>query len=434
MKTRILSIFIAIAMVAMLIPASVLPAFAAEGDVVSLTVNGVTTNYTNFNSALSAALAATGSSTLKLLDDVTVSGDIGIYYGNVTLDFGGKKLTTGQIHIYEGANVTILDSGTDGMLVGTHTSRAIMNWGNLTVESGSIYSMAKAINNGGTLTVKGGTFSGGEFAVYASEDSTTVLNNGTFGGPIWTFTDFTINGGTYTAQYIGINDDNSVLNITGGTFQISEFDIYRGTVSISGGTFTVDPSEYLADGYVTSLNEGVYTVKRSGGDSADEDSDEDFVASVTVNGVTTNYTGFGDAIFAASSKNGSTLKLLDNVMLSDKTFGVESDNFTFDLSGKTLTCGGITFYEDATAIIKDTGTGGTIQTTEERMPAVDVYGKLTIESGNFIGSEYTVDVGEGGVLEVNGGTFTGDGYALYIIVFFRNGFRCAGAGGCDYAR
>ena len=45
------------------------------------------------------------------------------------------------------------------------------------------------------------------------------------------------------------------FTITGGTFQIDEFTVSNGDISISGGTFTTDPSAYLAEGYREKLSD-----------------------------------------------------------------------------------------------------------------------------------------------------------------------------------
>ncbi|MBQ8574965.1 MAG: hypothetical protein IJ447_02830 [Clostridia bacterium] len=223
-------------------------------------------NYTTFADAITAASASEGS-TLTLLDDITLTAIQYISSGKLTLDLNGKTLfneTATTLRIESGADVTIKDSGKGGTVKSNAaSSSAILNNGTLTIESGNIISENKAVNNNRTLTVNGGSFEGKKYALYISK-GTTEIYGGEFNGTVWGFAPYTINDGDFTAELIGINCEGGVLTVNGGTFDIDEIKIYKGTVSLKGGEFkngfTVHDLKYdsdaekfaatiLADGY-----------------------------------------------------------------------------------------------------------------------------------------------------------------------------------------
>lgn len=134
--------------------------------------------------------------------------------------------------------------------------------------SGGTYQINK---NEGTLTINGGTFVGG-----SGTNGITILDIG--GGTT------TINGGTYTAtvdsdenatMFHIETDTTSVMTVTGGTFTLSTesgngtaslFNLDQGETGkiLAGGTYNVDPSGYVADGYeVQNNNDGTWTVVSS---------------------------------------------------------------------------------------------------------------------------------------------------------------------------
>ena len=269
MKNRILSMILTIVVLIGMVPAMSLTAFAAETNVASVTIDGTTTNYTDLASAFTAARDATGTSvTLTLLEDVTTEESISVTGGKFTFDLNGKTLqNTETIVMFVDSDVelSIKDSGTGGTIESLgDSSAAIMNNGSLTIESGTIKSAHTAINDGGSLVINGGMIDGAEYSVYIGNSGSTVIHNGTFKGSVWGFAGYTVNNGTFEEGSIGINAENGVLEIKGGTFNINQIGIYKGTVSLSGGNFKnginvtdemfdSDAQQYasslLADGY-----------------------------------------------------------------------------------------------------------------------------------------------------------------------------------------
>ena len=134
----------------------------------------------------------------------------------------------------------------------------------MTVNSGSYegYYCVYLFSSGGTINIEGGSFVGTNTAVYVDNNTwepgyaaSSVINisGGSFDGPI------RVNGW-------GKADPAPVaaLNISGGTFTNSTndtmFNASNGTISITGGTFSEDPSAYVADGYKATQEGDVWTV------------------------------------------------------------------------------------------------------------------------------------------------------------------------------
>ncbi len=115
------------------------------------------------------------------------------------------------------------------------------------------------------------------------------------------------------------------------------------------------------------------------------------------------YKTLADAITAASASEGSTVTLLDGIVLT-QTQQVESGTFTLDLNGKTLSskdCYVIFVKESADLTIKDSGTNGKIQNTGNLAAVINRNGTVTVESGSIHSEVYGID--NIGTLNVKGG-------------------------------
>ena len=118
---------------------------------------------------------------------------------------------------------------------GTSSATTILNWNVATISGGTFIGMYP-ISNGsydndadqGILTITGGSFTG----------RSSLLGQGQGG----------VSG-------------KGTLTITGGTFDAPAFGGFDYTLVISGGTFTMDPTDYLADGYIVKkLDDGTWGV------------------------------------------------------------------------------------------------------------------------------------------------------------------------------
>lgn len=255
-------------------------------------------------------LASGASVTVKLAENTTK--DVTIPAGaTVTLDLNGKTLTNVSGHtITNNGNLTVTDNGTVDNI--THAKAALYNntGATATLNGGTFTRSAETgtanpnsangnswytVKNCGTLTINNGVTveNKGSF-------SSAVVNGWYDASKIGTSSEpahsadavLTINGGSISGGKITVkNDDYGVLNITGGTFTqpldglyciynanvtaISGGNVngsvgnYNGAITeanqckfaISGGTYTSDPTAYVADTHIARKDgDAQYTV------------------------------------------------------------------------------------------------------------------------------------------------------------------------------
>ncbi len=235
----------------------------------------------------------------------------------------------------------------------------------------------------------------------------------------------TVSGGKFTAK-----EGNSAIKAYNWANNTeSDFTADKGTVAVSGGTFSSEVSEDLcAEGFIPTKNaDGTYDVKAG-----------KYVAQIG----STKYETLEEAVAAANA--GDTVTLLDDVT-ADVAI---NKNITLDLGGKTLTntnsgkatisvtggtvtvkngtvIGGTSYYnievtkgsnanltlEDVTATAGNTGSS-----------MIDNWSTMTIKSGTYTGGMNTVKSEEGSTLVINDGTFTCDygkkwSYTATILVY-----------------
>ena len=135
----------------------------------------------------------------------------------------------------------------------------------------------------GDLTIEGGSFKvAGFYGIGISANGELTINGGDFRVTgdndylIGSYGTVIINGGTFSGQYSCVNGFAGTATITGGTFTTTEFDCtgeYEssdifGDVAVSGGTYSKDVTDYLAEGYCQKLSESVYVVGQHVGGEA----------------------------------------------------------------------------------------------------------------------------------------------------------------------
>lgn len=241
------------------------------------------------------------------------------------------------------------------------------------------------------MTIDGGVFTGTQGAVSAAIGSLTV-NDGYFktadcnrnhGAIFYALyaagevgeVETVINGGTFetdgkvTAVSIGNDNENgdgginaqSAAEIRGGTFKAPEGvpavkkATKTGNLAITGGTFSSDVSEYLAEGYVQNANGEVGS------------REEMMVAEVTTSEGVEQYTSLAEAVEAAADKSVITL-------LKD----TEGDGIVIDTSQKNLT---IDFNTHSYTVSGSTvGSSGTETNAFQFLTG----GSLTLKNGSII--------------------------------------------------
>lgn len=188
------------------------------------------------------------------------------------------------------------------------TALAVSYNGKLDIEDGeySAYTAIFLYSSGGTINITGGTFEG--------RDAVVNVENNTWEPGYAASSVVNISGGSFTGSLkvsgwgAAGTSPVSALNISGGSFSAETgklfYETKPGTISISGGTFSEDPSAYLAEGYVALKEGDVYNVvpgilvKHNG------------TADTSMNN-TTNGTNLKNAVEAAA--DGATIYLSEGI-------------------------------------------------------------------------------------------------------------------------
>ena len=344
------------------------------------------------------------SGTLTLLDNVSFDkkNQHGMLWisGDLTLDLNGKTLSctdeseqSRTLTLYgttEGSTLTVIDSK------GTGKSTVALS------PAGPM-----------TLVIKSGTFESPYESGYAASVGSTS------GGA-----KLRIEGGTFDSVY-GLKDDavegqGGTLELAGGTITGSLWSSVRD----QGGVVAIDMRELLAEGYIYQQNgvslrrddpqlknpakslRGTITVVKCAHESMTGGvcnycgaSYEATVTSTT--GEITSYDTFENAIAAAASLNGCTVKLLTDVAVeADYTIG--EGTFTIDFNGKRLTVDGNNFFVAGPAVVTLQDDSAAIQLSQLCVPNAVEGGKIIVNSGKFAGG---IVQQPQGTLLLNGGYF-----------------------------
>lgn len=244
-------------------------------------------------------LASGATVTVKLAADTTK--DVTIPAGTtVTLDLNGHKLTNASGHtITNNGNLTVTGSGTVDNI--THAKAALYNntGATATLNGGTFTRSAETgtanpnsangnswytVKNYGTLTINNGVTveNKGSFSSAVVNGWYDASKIGTSSEPVYNADAvLTINGGSISGGKITVkNDDYGVLNITGGTFTQpldGLYCIYNANVTaISGGTVNGPVGSY--NGVSTEADQGKLTI--TGGTYTDDPTD--YVASTAI--------------------------------------------------------------------------------------------------------------------------------------------------------
>ena len=222
-----------------------------------------------------------------------------------TLTINGEGTVDNVTHqkttIYNKGTVTLnggtYDRSKEDGTKDSNTYYTLLNHGTMTVRNVTVnnkggysslfengyfdYSKSKDGIDNPTLTIESGTFTGGINTVKNDDGATMTINGGIFTNyaqsAFQNHNIATINGGTFNGATVyailncgatcssGDAPDQHQLTITGGNFNgkiykggdskdgKTHYDI--GSISISGGYFTTDPSAYVASGYVAGTSD-----------------------------------------------------------------------------------------------------------------------------------------------------------------------------------
>ena len=465
MKRKMLSMVMALATILSLLPATALAAdvdsaealqnaLNAGGEVkltesvsgdfvvpagisVTLDLNGKTiTNGSGHTITVKhgASLTVTGTGTV---DNVTHAKAAIWNEGTVILD--GGNYTRSQ------------ETGTSAEVSGDNSYYVLVNHGTMTVNDGvsvtqngqfsslfenGYYSYGSGNADSGyvdginaqypQLTINGGTFTGGLNTIKNDDGGMLTINNGTFSNTSqsaflnWNVA--TVNGGTFSSNencvLNGGGDpavDQGKLTINGGSFTSKQDAIaamnnnagYLDGVTVTGGRFSSDVSNYVADGYQIVQQGDQWVVGTL----------DDVAVAQIVGGE--KYQTLSEAIAAA--KDGDTVKLLGNAIVKERII-ISSKNFTLDTNGYSVVYTGTASNKEAvidfygTSQVTITGNGAfTIDDNYFEHNAigytfrVNDTAKLTIENGTYYAGLTCVQVGDSAVAYIHGGSFRASG-------------------------
>ena len=267
------------------------------------------TGYTTLQEAVNAA---NNGQTIVLQSDVVLTASLNVAVNKtVTLDLNSYKITAdmnGPHMICNAGNLTITDSSANktGEIakIGAETNfgYVIENHGTMTLDRCKISSTSvksSAIENGWytasantagtscTMTIQNAegvsvNADGGLYTVKNDDYGVMVINGGVFtnsvagAGAVLNWNDLTINGGTFTGASAvrtlksGSSDfETGKSQIENGTFNggIDTLDGYKTgiTIAVTGGTFSTDVTEYLAEGKILQKNGDTYTAVTNSG-------------------------------------------------------------------------------------------------------------------------------------------------------------------------
>lgn len=298
--------------------------------------------------------------TATAISNNTDNGQFAVGFNNTSSDTAATVTINGG-HIKAGWYAV---SGNGSSYMGT--AKVVVNGGIL--ESVADYALYLP-QNGGKAEINGGVIYGAAGGIAINRGELTV-NNGTITskgtGSTGTWGDGT---GNLKAAAINVNAayGDAAVMINGGkmiaetnALFITNGTKHNGTITVTGGTFSSDPSAYLAAGYTASKgSDGMYTLVSN------------HVAQIG----DTKYATLADAVAV-----GGDIKLLKDVTLTSG-LKIEKD-ITLDLNGKTLVRkNGYIFDVYSNMTIKN----GTVKFSEkpaESMAAIWVNktAKLTVES------------------------------------------------------
>lgn len=367
-----------------------------------------------YKSLTEAIDAAQDGQTVTLLADATE--DV-VISKSITLDLGGKTLTNTNA-----GNATIsVTSGTvtvkNGNVVGGNDyynieakKDANLTLTDVTATAGNTGS--SMIDNWGTLTITSGTYTGGLNVVKSEEDSVLNISGGTFElsyatngytGVIFAYGDTTISGGEFIQNATNgkwnhpqvivtgvVEGHTAITRVTGGNFvnKKSGESIFRGVGKATSDNFKVSGGTFNKAVSDDFCADGFIPAKNADGTYGVKVGQ--YVAKVG----SKKYETLADAIRLAAK--GQTITLLADVEQNAQL--TIDKSITLDLNGKTIKISGYT-AEKAQVSVKG---NLTIQDSSEAQT-----GKICSDYTGTAGR--VVSVENGGKLTIAGGTITTEG-------------------------
>ena len=242
---------------------------AADNTVLDLAGNAISADYLTATGDVSISNGTltmpedgyiyTDASSNITLENVEIASDklsVMAYNGgtialkNVTLN---NTATSNPIQNYGGNlildNVTAAQAG-DAATAWYSSAIQVVNTIAMNAETGKYQILSQA-----NTTINSGSYTGKKAIQISAPGGNVTINGGTFVG-----SDYVLQGDFAPQNYMDGNNFESVVTINGGDFTGAIKVSAATQLVIKGGTFSVDPSAYLADGYVATESNGVWTV------------------------------------------------------------------------------------------------------------------------------------------------------------------------------
>lgn len=411
--------------------------------------------------------AAKTGDTVTLLQDVT--GQVVVQEAqNITLDLNGHKITNSGSALLNYGTLVIKDTMKTGAIISTgFVGIGPQNNSTTTIKYANVESVEGAVlwgdSVGATVTIEDGVFSASDNAVLAGngtkrtgDHNTITINGGVFNGTIqssgyiacgiyapWKDV-VTVNGGTFNIENgIGILARAGQVKVNGGTFLCTgtdkggigdkkvlltagqalyfdasnpdypAYDPETDDMQVTGGTFSSDVSDYLAEGYDLIGGTDGYTV------ATKAEVEAEAVAKIGDK----SYSSLAAAL--ACAEDGNTVTLVQDAHVSGddtkEARTIVTSKITLELNGHTIFSPNnmgdnetnfVALVIDADTTINDSKGGGGIDTGKNGGYALNVRNgaTLTINSGRYYGGGTAVQV-QKGTLVINDGEFACEPYS-----------------------
>ncbi len=424
---------------------------------VTLDLDGYGITYNNSEATASVITVSSGTFTLQdsntanstkeFADPTSSTGEtITVTGGYITGGTGNSSDNGGGVYVSSGATF-VMNGGTIVGNTATYNGGGVYVTGIFTMNGGTIVGNT-ATYNGGGVYVKGGNNYGTFYLYGGSITENTVTFNygaGVYVGSATNYDDaacFIIGDGT--GKTITITDNTRTSSTITNNVYLEQIDSYADAnitvaaalssattsigVTIENGTGNIVTAGAAATGVFFADNTDYHVNESVSADSKYTYTLITAVASVTVgsgNDASTNYFATIEAAVTAANAVAdtteaapATIKLLDDVAISDTLDLKTARYITLDLAGNTITNNGTSaalyVQEGTTLTLTDSGGGGTID-SDGAGYGVHVYSDsgttFIMEAGTITGGSTTYGGGvyvNGGVIEMTGGTISGN--------------------------
>ncbi len=396
--------------------------FGTDGTNFNEVCDSTTVNFTmpNYNYYLSSDFTYEYTGTTGYMISVTTADEYSIDFNGYTLYNNSSSNNRGTIRAYySSSNATYstltLSNGKIESSKGQSSSYPVLHAYAGTI---NLDGMAVSCTDTGNTTNCAMKVSGisSHSATATIKDSTlsALAKTTPYALYLGSYSSTTISGDSKIIGTIRIDANTALLAIESGDFTEANFSGSYKKITISGGTFAVQPSTItcatIADGYeeVENTGEGTWTVQKA--------EEKTYLATTTISGTTKSYETVQEALTAASDSNNATVTLLNDVADAGN-LSVEGPDVTLDLAGYSLTCGTIEIGEDEeigdALTITDSSEGktGSISCTGI---TVGAYSAISVDNTTIKSTGTCFSVAEGGTLTLDNATILATGSCFSV--------------------